>query len=94
MHVTVQKMIQLGKIDLANQHKFIELLGELPETLTSSEAEHLFGIFSEEDYNDYSAFAWDLLFRLEKVQEIRESTELKESKTYWICILRNSVYSS
>ena len=94
MHVTVQRMLQLGKINLANQHEFIELLNELPEALTLEEAENLFGIFSEEDYNDYCAFAWDLLFRLEKVRGIRKSMKLKKSKTYWISILRNSVYSN
>jgi hypothetical protein len=82
MHKAINKMLELGKVTVENEMDFSDALSELPDKLTLEEAEAVLNIFDKDDDDDHSAFAWVWLDLIERVEGIKDSKILQNSKAY------------
>jgi hypothetical protein len=77
-----QLRAELGVITFGNQHLYSDHFSNQP-TWSEREALEWIKIFANDDYDDYSALAWDIVLLVERQISTEGVSELTKIGNYW-----------
>lgn len=77
-----QLRAELGVITFENQHLYSECFSS-QATWSEREALEWIKIFADDDHDDYTALAWDIVLLVERRISTERVSELAKIRSYW-----------